>query len=461
MSPRHVLLVSWWFPPLSGGGVHRPLQFARHLAKQGHRVTVLTGVPPAGEPVDEALLRKVPQEMRVLRVRLPDPFRAWARLKGARPAAAPATHPTEPAAPQLAPANRAARPRWRDLVTSMIAVPDKWLPWIVPATAHAAIALRGDEPDLVLSSSPPRSMHLVAHALAGLFSCPLVLDFRDPWIGNPFKRYAAPLFVRAEAALERKVVLAASQIVLNTPALERQFQLRYGALVRTRTIPNGFDPDAFEGLPPATGGGTPGFVELAHYGQLYGPRSGRFLVQALARLKADVPDAFARARIVLFGAVDGDTGVLALAAELGVDGALALPGALPHQEALARQRASDVLLLLGPENREPEVQVPGKLYEYFAARRPILALSRAGGAIDELLRSSGVPHERAEPDAPDEIAAALARLIERAGRADSKAAAGGSIDLFRYDRLTERLADCLDEAWRRAGRSPAGAASGA
>lgn len=459
MTGRHVLFVAWWFPPQSGGGVHRPLQFVRHLARRGVRVTVLTGVTRPGDRVDAALLEQVPAGVRVVRAPLKDPFRAWDAWKRLRGAA----HGNGNGNGSGNGAPAGAAPRWRDLVTEALALPDRHLPWIPAAITKAALALRGDEPDLLFSTSPPASGHLVALVLRGLFSAPLVVDFRDPWIDNPFRRYASPLFRRIDATLEARVVAEAAQVVLNTPALERAFRRRYPAATRVRTIPNGFDPDAFAGLPEPSGGGAPGFVEVAHFGQLYGLRSGRYLLQGLARLKERAPADFERLRVVLHGSIDGEAAFREQAAALGVAPALSIPGALTHRASLARQRTSDVLLLLGPEQREPEVQVPGKLYEYLAARRPILTLSRAGGAIEEMLGLAGVPCERAEPDDPDAIAAALARMVHCAasgawrdagpvvGRVTAPMSVG--TDAFRYDRLTDRLVECFEDAW--AGRPAA------
>src|SRR6185369_7354425 len=211
----------------------------------------------------------------------------------------------------------------------------------------------------------------------------------------------------------------------------------------------GFDPDDFDGLPPPAGGGTPGAVEVAHFGQLYGLRSGRFLLQALARLRDADRDAFARLRVVFHGSIDGEAAFRAQADALGVAGALAIAGALPHAQALARQRASDVLLVLGPEHQDAEVQVPAKLYEYLAAGRPILSLSRAGGAIEETLRAAAVPFEQAEPDDPEAIAAALARVVRRrAAPADvAPDGPGPGAEAFRSDRLTDRLVECFEDAW--------------
>src|SRR6185369_9390838 len=150
------------------------------------------------------LLAKVPPQARIVRAPLADPFRAWDALKrwsGRRPAGAAA-------APAEAPANGSTASRWRDVVSE-------------------AISLPGDEPDLVFSTSPPHSAHLVGVALRGLFRAPLVVDFRDPWIGNPFRAYASERGRRLDAALERRVVGEAAQVILNTAALERAFRRRH------------------------------------------------------------------------------------------------------------------------------------------------------------------------------------------------------------------------------------------
>lgn len=450
-SGRHILVVAWWFPPLSGGGVHRPLQFVRHLVRRGHRVSVLTGVPPKGERLDDALLAKVPREVRIVRAPLLDPFRAWSWLKerrGGKPVAPAPAPPAAPAAP--APPRSAARgARWRDLITEAIALPDRYLPWLPVAVARAALAFRGDEPELVFSTSPPHTLQLVGSALASLFHCPLVLDFRDPWMGNPFRRYASDAFRRLDAALERRAVAAAAEVVLNTPALERSFRARYPGFERVRTIPNGFDPHAFAHLPPPTGGAHPGGVELAHFGQLYGLRSGKYLLQGLATLKERAPDRFAKLRVTFIGAIDGEAAFRAQAEQLGVAGALSIPGALSHAASLARQRQADLLLLLGPENKEPEIQVPGKLYEYFASGRPIVTLSRAGGAIAEILALAGVPSERAEPDDPAAIATALERSIAALADPAASAAVAAGPARFRYDRLGDELLATFERAWSR------------
>ena len=169
-------------------------------------------------------------------------------------------------------------------------------------------------------------------------------------------------------------------------------------------------------------------------------------MQGLELLKARGPDLADRLRVRLVGAIEQQDSFLAAVRARGVDGVLDTQGVLSHDEALAVQRRADALLILGVEESGPEVQVPGKLYEYFAARRPVLTLSRKGGAIQEALALARFPYELGEPDDPADIADALERFLRRFADGELEYFDDEGIAQFRYDRLTERLRDCFQEA---------------
>lgn len=445
---EHILVVSWWFPPRVGGGVYRPLNFVRHLHRRGFRITVLTGTMATGEVGDPGLLERVPEGVRILRAPHLDPFRWYGRLRGwlgrgeGRGAPFPSTAPVASEA--------AAGPptvRLKDWISEGMMVPDRWQSWVIPATLHAAARLAGDEPDLIFATSPPHSLQLVALRLKSMFQCPLVADLRDPWVANPFRRFSVPALWRIDEAMERRVIHGASEVVCNTPALERDFRQRYPDRDTFRTITNGFDPDQFDAAlplsPPAAG--EP--LQIVHLGQLYGLRSGRYLLRGLALLRNRDAESFAGLQVRLIGGIDRGTGFFEELDAIGDLPCLKIEGSVSHAEALEFQREAHALLILGVENDEPEVQVPGKLYEYFAAGKPVLSLSRAGGAIRDVLDQSGVLCEQAEPSDAEDIAGALSRLCRRL-REGSDETAGGDTASFRYDRLTDRLVRCFEDALR-------------
>ena len=445
----HILLVSWWFPPRSGGGVYRPLNFTRELVRAGHRVTVLTGRVGRSEPQDASLAERIPAGVRVLRSPHLDPFKLYGFLReflgnrSAEEGRAPVASPAENSVP--------SPPGFKDLVSESLMLPDRWQSWVLPSALQAAVALAGDEPDVLFSTSPPHSTQLLARGLQALFNCPWVADFRDPWVANPFRGFTVPRLLEVDAALERGVIEAADRIITNTPALERDFRRRYPDLDHFHTITNGFAAEQFT---PAEAGAKPRVpdsaqpLRIVHLGHLYGLRTGRPLLRGLARLKRDDADLFARVQVRLIGAIDDREGFLAEREERGVTEALECPGSLPHEEALRVQREADVLLILGVEDPRPEIQVPGKLYEYFAAGRPVLTCSRRGGAIEEVLRMAQVPFEQAEPDDPADIAAALARMVRRFENQEPWPA-GVRVEQFRYDRLAEQLMSCFDQVLAR------------
>ena len=446
MTSPHLLLVSWWFPPLAGGGIYRPLQFATRLRDHGFRISVLTAQPDSRHGLDPSLEDRIPSDVRVIRVPLRDPFLWYARVRALLPrrnGAAPST-PTTSTAPAGAP----AKPNWKDRLSERWMLPDLWCHWVKPAVRAAVRTLRDDPPDLLLSSSPPHSMHLVGSALHEHFGAPWVMDFRDPWVGNPFRSFCTEELRERDRRLERESLERASMVIANTPALAKRLRERHPWLSRVETLTNGFDPGLLNSDPDVPAqprdDDTIDVIDLCHLGHLYGARSGRYLIRGVALLAERQPELAARLRVRLIGNIEGRDSFLSEIRDRGVADQFDCPGSVPHDEAVRIQAQSRALLILGVESEGKEVQVPGKLYEYLAARRPVLTLSRRGGAIEAVLAEARFPHELGEPDDPEDIAAALERFLRRHDGGELSSFDDDAIAAFRYDRLVERLSGWLE-----------------
>jgi glycosyltransferase involved in cell wall biosynthesis len=386
--PR-ALVIAYDFPPHAAIGTMRTLRLVQQLVREEWDVTVLTSDPATFRPktpLDEALLTRVPSGVRI--VRAPS-FRGLEQLKGLvrrsghERAAGPSS--ANGRSPGRAQRSKSVVGRAIDLIDTACAIPDQESAWLLPAIVRGLAATARHRPDVIYSSAPPWTGHLVARALTAALRRPWIADFRDPWARAPW-RENRPDFVRRELArLERMVIMRADAVVFVTDGNRRDFEASYGPAVADRfhLIPNGCDPSEFDGLIPAPPGDR--FV-LLHAGSLYGGRNPLPLLRALAAAIARGTIDPARFRLRLVGqatvpGVDMD----AVAGELGLCGIIEVVPRVPRADSLTEMLSSSALLLVQPTTT---VSVPGKVYEYLAAGRPILAMTAEGETAD-IVRASG------------------------------------------------------------------------
>jgi glycosyltransferase involved in cell wall biosynthesis len=421
--PRTVLMTSYFYSPIENPGTRRVRAFARYLPEVGYRPLVLT--TDARGMLDDDVAAGV--------FRAPDLLRASLRLvpsvRRAQAARGPAAHVVRAGS-------------WPARLLDIALVPDIHVGWTLPAVLRGLPLARSGAVDLLYSSSPPASTHLVALQLKRVTNLPWVADFRDGWMFEPPN--PAPLRFRWRRPLERRleaaVVAGADRIVTVNDAIAADFARRYpDAAGKIAVIPNGYDPEHFEGLHRAMDRGR---FRLVHTGSISLSRQGTTitaLLAALRLLRARRAAVLTDLEVVFVGALSSEE--RALIQMVGADAPVRICGHVSHLEALQWQCDADVLLLV-TVGGETSVTT-SKLFEYLAARRPILALTGRSPAA-KLINELGVGVVVAPDDAVS-IAAALERYhIEWL--------AGGPEDLpegraLRFDRrrLTGRLATLLDE----------------
>jgi glycosyltransferase involved in cell wall biosynthesis len=377
-----VLLVTLYFPPSGGGGVQRPLKLATHLPAYGIETHVLAPDDSKWVHRDDELL--APTQAWVHRAHYLGPA-------GKRPA--DELHGTE----GLERFGAQARLFGRRLL-----VPDENVSWNLTAIPAATRIVKREEIDVVITTSPPNSIHLVGAAVKRLTGTRWVADLRDSIAAHPHRRIES-LAVRAKestaAGIARLVARSADGIVTASEAIAeeaRSLEPR-GAVT---TIPNGCDFDDFAGLEYRRGDR----FTITHAGSFFGKRSPRPFLEALAASNLDVVARF----VGDFRPVDRDW-----AEGLGLGDRLELHPYTSHRRALELQRSSDALLLLIPDaaGRGRGV-LSGKVFEYVAAERPILAVVPPDGAAAELIREVGNGVVAPPEDVPA-IGEALGALVER------------------------------------------------
>lgn len=366
-SPRHVLVLAYFFPPLGGAGVQRTLKFVKYLSELGWRATVITTRSRSYNARDETLLGELPAGTRVIRA--PDPpFARWASMVFDH--------------------------FGLNTLRALAAWPDPAVLWLPGALFAALRVARRDRPDVVYSSAPYFSAHMVASALTRRMGIPWVADFRDEWAGNPYVDRAVPL-QRLDTAVERRVMRRASRVV----GVADYFELAVEAARRT-TIPNGVDEDdltALDGVVPSADR-----FSIAFVGTLFGDRDAAPVVAALRRLgeRGRIDAARCELRVVgsMWLADSPDAGSIEVVTT----------GYVPHDAAL-REMGSASALLLYASSTSPAPS--GKLFEYLAAERPILCVARRDNLAWKLVEGwdAGVC---AEPDDAAGIETAIATLYD-------------------------------------------------
>lgn len=395
LTGRRVLMMCYFFPPIHSVGVNRSVGFARNLPGFGWTPTVLsvtrsrirwerTGAPV---PDDVDIVRAAEWDLPRAAGLADGALRRIFRLLGARD-------------------------------TPRILRSDYWLPdtQVAWRSYKAAVHL-ARQSDCVYASCSPFSAAMTAVHVARRCGKPLVLDFRDPWLGDGFQR-----------RFERRVVERADALILNTPRTKAEYEKRFPHLAsRMVVIPNGFDTLAqARQAPPGDGPFT-----VVHVGEFFASRQPDTLLEALAEL--NLPD-------VQFIQV-GPTWPSRQRYEARVN--IRHIDAVPRDEALALMQSASLLYLkLHRDAAYASMAVPAKTYEYLASGIPILAECDEG-AVRDLIRDYDRDAELVAPDHKDALKAAVLRAY---GRRHSAAHGVNPLFAARYNRkaLTARLAAVFD-----------------
>jgi glycosyltransferase involved in cell wall biosynthesis len=405
--PRSVLLVTQYAPPSTLVAARRAAALVKYLGRAGHSVTVLTSAASGEGPIEGA--EAVVRTKDALTSRLNWRRRHFAALAGG-------------SGESYQPPSRLAS----------VVVPDlsllTWLPFALPA----ALRLAGTERlDCIMTTSPPPSVHLIGRALQRR-GVPWIAELRDGWTFEP-PHAPWPLAVqeRIDQGLERRLLAYANAVIGVTEPIVEDLRRRY--MIDAELITNGYDPDDD---PPEPTGPDPllnaSRFSVVHTGRL--ALSGVSLQRVLDGVRAarDGDATLATGfEIVFAGSVSAEEQRLLAAPDLAE--LVHFVGWLERPRVLALQRAADALLVV-TEGAGRRSVATGKLFEYFAAGRPILVLGDETEAA-KLVTAAGAGFGAPVSD-PRSIAAALQRLLgDPPGPAPAEA-----IRKYSYPALVARVA---------------------
>jgi glycosyltransferase involved in cell wall biosynthesis len=415
--PKKLLMIAFHYPPCAmSSGLQRTLSFSMHLEGMGWRPVVLSAKAPAYEQTSQSQLNDIPGSVVVSRTTALD------------------------AARQLAISGR----YW-----SRLAVPDRWRSWWLTAVPTGMALIKRHSIDAIWSTYPIATAHSIAASLARLSGLPWIADFRDPMVEtHPETGELAPRdpsLRKARLRIESLAVRRATKLVFCTRSACRIAQQRYASVVtseRTAIIPNGYEEQVFQaaaGLQVPVRQGSRRL--LLHSGTIYkgADRDPTMLFRALQRLLGAgeiSPDTF---ELRLRNPSNEDY-FRSLAGKEGVGSLVTVAPAITYREALAEMLGADGLLVLQGITSNPAV--PAKLYEYFRARKPIVALVHPDGETAGELRSASVGPLASLTD-ETEIAAVLRHWLRGPEGARTLTPSDAVTAAYSRQGLTRKLADVL------------------
>ncbi len=374
---KRVLVITYYWPPTGGSGVQRWVKFAKYLPDEGWEPVIYTPENPEQTSVDETLVREVSPSLEVIRTPIREPYNIYRRLMGKG-----ASTDMKKVVTPISGGRKSLAQRLSLWVRANLFVPDPRVGWVGPSVRFLKKYLAEHPVDAIVTTGPPHSMHLIGQRLHKELGIPWIPDFRDPWSRMYYLKHL-PMTRRTWRqlrAMEQSVLDECSTVLAVTPLVQEEFQAQTKTPVAM--ITNGYDGGDFnQPVEPD------GLFNVVHTGLFAADGNPLNLWKALG-VKAWADPEFKQAlRLRLVGKVDRE--VYAAIEEAGLRDNVVDLGYCDHLTAVREQLAASVLIL--PLRNDPEYRpiLPGKLFEYLAARRPVLGIGQEDGAMARVLADTG------------------------------------------------------------------------
>ena len=371
---KRVLIITYYWPPSGGAGVHRWLKVSKYLAER-NQCYIYTPQNPDFALQDESLLQRVSPKIKVLKRRIFEPYFIY---KAFLP---PAERKKVNVPSALGGKDQSLLKQTATWVRGNVFVPDPRIFWVKPSFRYLKSIIKEEKIDVIITTGPPHSMHLIGWRLKNYFGQQInwIADFRDPWTNIAFYD-KLKIGRRAHAkhiALEKKVITACDTLVTVSQQWGKDFE-ELGAK-KVKVIYNGFDPSNFQ-FPTSP---EKEYFYLTHVGSLNEDRNPHALWKAAQALINENEAFRQKLRIQLIGNLHPE--VLQSIEQHQLNDNLEAKGYLPFEEALKATYQSTIALLLLNDTKDIDGRIPMKIFEYMGAGNPILAIGKPTGDTGKII----------------------------------------------------------------------------
>lgn len=419
---KKVLIITYYWPPSGGSGVQRWLKFAKYLPENKIQPFIYTPENPYPEVIDKDLLDDIPKSIKVWKSNIWEPYHLKDRIFGKGIKAQNAG---------IVSKNNTLKNKLLNWIRGNLFIPDPKIYWVNPSISLLLRKIQKENIEYVITTGPPHSMHLIGLGIKDKNpNIKWIADFRDPWseldLLKEFHLFKSS--INKHQKLEKRVLENANVVLTVSESWVNDLK-RLGAN-RVELITNGYDSDDFLVKPK----NNDKFI-IGHYGLINHLRNPRNLWKTLAEMCLEDKEFNKKLEIHFAGNVDEEV-IKEIRSYDNLKYKIKQLGYLSHSDVLEQYNEAAVLLLLLFNSKSGKGNYPGKIFEYFAANKPVLAFGPKDSDVQKLIKETrcGIYHSYLEDNLRDTIR----RLYE-----SDLLVEASIIDKFSRKSLTVKLANLI------------------
>lgn len=376
MERKTVIIFTYYWPPVSSGGVWRWLKMSKYLPDFNWNPIIVTVRDGAFSAFDETIVNDVDEKIEVYKTKSYDPYLIYNRLQGKN-------DKSLPEAMAGAVDSGSVFQRFSYFIRANLFLPDPKIGWVRYAYLKGKELIQSRKIDAIITTGPPHSVHLIGKKLKLKFNkLPWVMDFRDPWTSN----YMVTEFMKRtqisaylDKKLENKTLKLADYVTGISPGLVSEFKDRNHNI---KVIYNGFDEADFQSYSAQPSK----FFTLSYVGSLKPNMNIVALWDALADLIKQNEEFGRYFRLQFVGNLNPH--IVKVIQKLGIGDNLILKEFMPHKQAIDEMRNTQMLLFIVPRATYAKNITSGKVFEYLASRTPMLSLGPTDGNAAWILKKA-------------------------------------------------------------------------
>jgi len=355
---KKVLIITYYWPPAGGPGVQRWLKFVKYLRDFNIEPVVYIPENPEYPMLDSSLASDIPEGIKIYSQKIVEPYRIASLLSSKK---------TKRISSGIIETKKQSFIEKTLLwIRGNFFIPDARKFWIKPSVQYLTGIIKKEQIDTIITTGPPHSVHLIGYQLKEKLQIQWLADFRDPWtsIGYHKKLKLSKASAKKHKELESLVLQNADKIIVTSTSTKKEFEAITEQPVAV--ITNGYDVENNTKFKLDTK------FTISHIGSLLTGRNPKNLWKVLKELLEDNEAIRNNLELQFIGVVSED--VLTSIYSFGLESYVKLVGYVSHEEAIVYQKSAQILLLVEINAVETKGIIPGKLFEYMNAKRPILGL---------------------------------------------------------------------------------------